>query len=77
MLLDRLVERPGDLSFWKTKLKDEESYVTQILPKEIYSFCDCECAVSLPLFFFSLATDWMMEDSSTNKPLQDACKLHQ
>lgn len=74
MLLDRLVERPGDLSFWKTKLKDEESYVIQILPKKesfrVYS-------VSLPLFLFSLATDCAMVDCSMNKSVQYSCKVHQ
>lgn len=51
MLLDRLVERPGDLSFWKTKLKDEKSYVIWILPKKkLYSFCDFEYSFSSSIF---------------------------
>lgn len=32
---------------------------------------------SLPLFFFTLATDCTMEDSSRNKPSQQSYKLHE
>lgn len=66
MLLDRLVERPGDLSFCKTKLEDEKGALFSQL--EVYSFSS---------LFFSLSSECTTEDRSTNKPTQYASELPQ